>query len=467
MELSFPLAPRYHHGVRRLSSNGLRAATAIADITPQGPARMDGYGSRAEPSRGVHDPLFARTLVLDDGAGSRAAIISCDLLGMHPWITSEVRRLASDRLGIPPDGLLLCATHNHAGPVGLRGGMFSRLDEQLAQTLVDRICAAVEQAGGSLRPATLKLGHAVIDTISMNRRDPGLPINPQLRVLLIDGEEAPIATVLNFACHATTLSGENLLLSAEFPGAACRLLREQTGAPALYLQGACGNVNPVWIKQDFESVERLGHIVGGSALRIVAELRALGPGQRAHNIRWDEFPEKPVPGRIVAYQRLRAARLEIELPLRAFLADHEYAVRVEELEPQASALPQGSDERRNVMAQLTRLQNERWAAAWARRRPERTSQRTEIQALSLGEGLALLALPGEFFVETADAIRSRFGLEDLLLACYANDYVGYVIPPDAYDEGGYEAGITFCATEAEVIAVEASLGLLEELTSRV
>jgi hypothetical protein len=173
--------------------------------------------------------------------------------------------------------------------------MFSHLDEQLAHTVVDRICAAIEQAAGALQPATLKLGHAVVDTISQNRRDPDWPIDPVLRVLLLDGEDAPIATVLNFACHATVLSGENLMLSAEFPGTACHLLQEQTGAPALYLQGACANVNPVWIRQDFESVERLGHIAGGQALRVVAELRPLGSGQRAHNIRWDEFPEKPVP----------------------------------------------------------------------------------------------------------------------------------------------------------------------------
>ena len=101
---------------------------------------------------------------------------------------------------------------------------------------------------------------------------------------------------MSFACHATVLNGENLMLSAEFPGVACRLVSEQTGAPALYLQGACGNVNPMWIRQDFESVERAGQIVGGAGAAVVAELQALGPGQRAHNIRWDEFPEKPVPG---------------------------------------------------------------------------------------------------------------------------------------------------------------------------
>jgi len=483
-----------------MTPNTLRAAAATADITPLGVVLMDGYGARREPSRGVHDVLFARALVLDHG-GRRCAIVSCDLLGMHPSITAEVRHLALKRAGIPPDALLLCATHNHAGPAGLRGGMFSRLDEALAGTLAQRVCGAIEEAAGALQPATLKLGRATIDTVSMNRRHPDGPIDPVLRVLLVDGEAGPIATLLSFACHATVLSGENLMLSAEFPGVACRLLRQQTGAPALYLQGACADVNPVWIKQDFDSVERAGHIVGAAALRLVAELRALGPGQRAHNIRWDEFTEKPVRGRIVQ-PRLHAARREIDVPLRDFLADAEYAARIASLESEASALPEASDERRNAMAQLTRFQNERWAAAWARRRqpdpraPRRTSsrparpsvsslparpevskegvepqrpasekhaQRTEIQAITLGENLALLALPGEFFVETADAIRHRSGLEDLLLACYANDYIGYVIPPPAYDEGGYEAGITFCASEAEGIIVDTSLALLKEM----
>ena len=91
------------------------------------------------------------------------------------------------------------------------------------------------------------------------------------------------------------------------------------------------------------------------------------------------------------------------------------------------------------------------------------AQRTEIQALSLSEGLALLALPGEFFVETADVIRERCGVEDLLIACYANDYVGYVIPPAAYEEGGYEAGITFCTPEAEAMVVDLALEVLRDV----
>jgi hypothetical protein len=453
----------------------LRAGAAIVDITPPVGGLMDGYGGRTKGSKGVHDPLMARALVLDDGK-TRVAIVSCDLLGLHPDITTGIRK------SVGVEHVLVAATHDHAGPAGLRGGMFARLDDGLSETLVGKLTAAIEEAAEALRPAMLKVGQATVETVSMNRRDPEWPIDPVMRVLLVEGEGGPIASILNFACHATVMTGANLMLSGEFPGAAARLLHEQTGAPCIYLNGACGDVNPTWVRQDFESVERVGQIVGGQALRVVGELRTLGPGQRVHNIRWDEFPEKRVPGRIVE-PGLRTARREIELPRREFGADEVYAERIEEVRAKAGTLDAGSDERRTMMAQLTRTESERWAAAWARRedahpsgrQPEKASQRTEIQALRLGDGLAVLALPGEFFVETAAAIRGAVAqgrgpepqgeISDLFVACYANDYIGYVIPEHSYDEGGYESGITFCGPEAEGIIVDASVELLREVMS--
>jgi neutral ceramidase len=439
----------------------LRAAAAVVDITPPAGGFLDGYGDRTQPSQGVHDPLFARVLVLDYGGDGQCAIVGCDLLGIHPQIADEVRQAALSLCGIPPEHVVVAAAHNHAAPWGLRAGMFSQLAKGLAAEVARKIAGAIAFAHSQRRPASLKLGQTQLDTVSQNRRHPDWPIDPVLRLLLVDGEDGrPVAMLLNFACHATVLSAANLMLSAEFPGVACRIIGEQTGAPAVYLNGACANVNPTWIRQDFDSVERVGQIVGGQALRLVGELRTLGPGQRAHNIRWDEFTEKAVPGRI-AQPRLRAVRREMELPLRSFGTDEEYAARIVELEGQAAALAEGRDERREVMARLTRAQNERWAGAWAHLQPAAATQRTDVQALCLGEELALLALPGEFFVETAEAIRAECGIDDLLIACYANDYIGYVAPPEAYEQGGYEAGVTFFAPEAERIVRKTACEVLE------
>src|SRR3990172_12575059 len=118
----------------------LRAGAAVADIPPPAGGLMDGYGGRFEGSKGVHDPLMARAVVLEQAnegailpgkdAPTRVAIVSCDLLGMHREVTARVRERAAAQ-GIAPQGVVVAATHHHAGPHGLRGGMFSRLNEEL------------------------------------------------------------------------------------------------------------------------------------------------------------------------------------------------------------------------------------------------------------------------------------------------------------------------------------------------
>lgn len=423
---------------------------------------LDGYGGRFSPSEGIHDPLMARTLVLDYGDEGAVAIAVLDLLGIHPWMAAELRRRAHNSLGIPVDAIVLSATHDHAAPTGLRSGMFSRLDEELAEKTVATCLEALTRAWELRQPVTMKLGSAQVTGVAMNRRDPAGPVDETLRVLLLDGDGGPVASLMNFACHATVLNGANLQMSAEFPGAACRIVQAATGAPAVYLQGACGNVNPVWVRQDFASVERAGQQVAAAALSTIAQLRALPDGLRAHNIRWDEFPVTPLLGRTIE-PRLRSARRELDLPLRDFESDEEYTERIESARSEAQANPESSPAKRVAMAQLSRWEGERWAAAWARRSGESGTRRTEVQAVSLGEGLALVSWPGEFFVETAHAVRDALPGQELLLAGYANDYVGYVVPEQAFPEGGYESGVTFFTGEAETIIRKVSLELLREV----
>ena len=439
----------------------LLAGAATADITPAPGVMLDGYGARTTPSQGVHDPLMARVLVFKQGEQT-AAIVSADALGMHPWITNEIRDRAHAAHGIDPEGVIVAATHDHAAPFGLRAGMFARLDETLAQTFVDKVCLAMVSAWDTRRPATLGFASATIDTISMNRRDPAGPNDTEMRVVLIDSATGPVASIVNFACHATILNATNLQLSGEFPGAAARFLQRETSAPCVYLNGACGDVNPAWITQDYPSVERAGQIVGGHALRLIAEMRALVPGQRTHNIRWNEFPDVPHLGRSVT-PNLRVTRREVEIPPRVFEDDEAYASLVDAARAAAEAAATGSAERREAAARISRYEGERWAAAWARRGERQ--ERTEVQALRLGHGLSLLALPGEFFAETAAKVREAVGGGDLLVACYANDYVGYVVPADAYDAGGYEPGVTFFEPAAEAIIRNASIDLLGGVAS--
>jgi len=63
-------------------------------------------------------------------------------------------------------------------------------------------------------------------------------------------------------------------------------------APSLFFNGACGDVNPAWIEQDYHEARRVGSIVGAEAARRMLELRPLGTRHKVWNIRWDELTDK-------------------------------------------------------------------------------------------------------------------------------------------------------------------------------
>jgi hypothetical protein len=333
------------------------------------------------------------------------------------------------------------------------------------------IAGAVAAAYRARRPAALKVGTGSIDSVAQNRRHPDWPIDTTLLVMLFDDPDPlqpPIAAVINFGCHATVLYHTNLLLSADYPGTTVRTVEQVfPGVGGLFLNGACGNVNPAWIAQEHQEAARVGKIVGAAAARLIGELRPLGPGQRSHNIRWDEHTEKPVTaGELISDVKLRVASRHLDLPVKSFLSPEEYEEALRSLEAQVEALGASPDkaERRRVMEQVTGLSTERTVAERMSALGSR-SLHPEVMAISLSPGLALLGLPGEFFVETVDEIRGQAGLRYLPVACYANHYVGYVVPPAAYDQGGYEAGVTLLAPEAEGIVKAEALALLRDVAA--
>jgi neutral ceramidase len=97
-----------------------QAGAAEVVITPPVGGEMDGYGARKSGSTGVHDDLLAHALVLDDGE-RRAAIVTCDVLFVDAPTVAAVRAAAARRWGLPPERVLVAATHTHQGPKGLTG----------------------------------------------------------------------------------------------------------------------------------------------------------------------------------------------------------------------------------------------------------------------------------------------------------------------------------------------------------
>jgi neutral ceramidase len=432
-----------------------RAGAATADITPPIGVPLGGYGRRQGGATGVMKPLLVRVLVLADGE-REIAVAVCDLLGVGRDLVAGARRHVEAQTGIPADHVLVAATHTHGGPAHLRAVE----DEHYVDVTARTIAGAVVSAHRQLQPVTLKFGTVDVATISQNRRDPAGPVETIARVLLVDTPQPgpPVATLVNFACHATVLEWDNLQMSPDFPGAMARRVEQSLGGTAIYLQGACGDVNPVWSRHDEAEVERVGGVLAGAATRLAHEMRPLDTGQWCVNLSWSEDIEVRGPGFLVEPLDLGVARTLLELDRRPRQGLEEVSAELAELEAALAARPGPLG--RGLRARINELSTARLFPPLG---PGQATQPLEVQAIRLSPQCAIVTLPGEFFAETGQAIVRRCGLDGLLVAGYANGSVGYVPPAVAFPEAGYEVGMTQFGPEAEGViadaAVEAVRGL--------
>jgi hypothetical protein len=422
---------------------------------------MGGYGARVGGAIGIHDPLHVRTLVLDDGV-TLLVLAICDFVGVDRAIADGARRLIDHELGIPAQNVCVAATHTHSGPLTVR----SRESPEYFTWAARKVADSVRLALDSMQDVSLKVASAELSTISQNRRHPDGPIERVLKVLLAapQGGGEPVATVVNYACHATVLEHDNLLYSADFPGAAATLVEHALGGTCIYMQGACANINPAWMRHDFREVDRIGGIVGAAAIRTAHELRPLGETQSCINLSWsEELPVEPAPGVLLGDVSFAAAHTLVDLPYRSMPALSEIESEIARLQSQIDALSPGDlIARRELQPQLNQLRIDRTTKA---RHPDvgATTRRLEIQAFRLSPDAMVVMLPGEFFVQTGKDIEKRCGIDHVFICCYANDYAGYFAPASEFPRAGYEVGSSrFESTAAEAIA-DAAVALVQSL----
>ena len=95
----------------------LRAGAARVDITPPPDAAlpMGGYGGRTQGFRGIHDNIYVRAIVIDDG-DTLAALVAWESLFVPDAVWEETSQRIAAETGIRPENLLLSAVHDHGAP---------------------------------------------------------------------------------------------------------------------------------------------------------------------------------------------------------------------------------------------------------------------------------------------------------------------------------------------------------------
>jgi hypothetical protein len=409
------------------------------NITPPPDLWMAGYGYRNSPATGVHDELYARALVLDDGH-ARLGIVATDLISLDTELVEQIRQRVAATAGIPGPALLLNSTHTHGGPATLTFRTMGPTDPVYREIVVRKIAGAVKQAAESLRAARLAYGQAPC-RIGVNRRPTwpeartirgynyAGPLAPSVQTLSVtDPGGDPFALLMLHACHPVVLGGSNLLLTADWCGYACGHVREATGGAVmpLLLQGCCGNINPIR-GGGFVEAEASGREVGRAALAALARAEPLaGAGGGGDT---DDTEER------LAYSETVLSLPQL-LPDAAFEAQAiaAYESQLEKARGEKAAIG-------HLLFLEGRLDCARERLAVAQQANPDLSQSFALQHLTVG-GVDFLGLPGEMFVQyqrdfSAQCPRPVFS------AAFSNGCHGYVPTAADYAFGGYEVDDAF------------------------
>ena len=222
------------------AERGWVAGVAEGKITPPVGTHLIGFEARPGPSKGVHDDLYVRALVVERG-GTAVALVEADLVQVTKVIADKVRNEASKETGIPAGHILIAATHTHGGP-----GFEGAYGEFFVRTAV----ATVVRAWRARQAARIGAG-AVTHRgwVGMNRRhlESGLgPVDKEISILEIaDAQGRPQAILYNYSCHAACLGPDNLLVTADWPYYVQGRIQSKLGGgvKVLYFQGTEGDVN--------------------------------------------------------------------------------------------------------------------------------------------------------------------------------------------------------------------------------
>ncbi len=290
-----------------------RAAVVKVDITPKTPQWLMGYGARK--STGVHDPIFHRIAALDDGT-TQVFIVASDLCLFSPTVYEEVTAQLKTELGLEPRQVWWTVTHSHSTPEVGPPGMYDILLKGRSEHPWDReyhafvkaaLVQGVKDARAKLAPARIAIGTG-FSRANINRRardvdgkislglNPDGPADRQIGLIRLERTDGSLLGVIaNYAMHGTVLAASMLQISGDGPGIVSAYLEEKLGAPALYINGAAGNLAPIYTVQDLPR-SHLGEFRVLLGDKILEANRTLGPGAADVKLtlaeKWIETPRK-------------------------------------------------------------------------------------------------------------------------------------------------------------------------------
>lgn len=252
-----------------------------ADITPPIGAPSAGYAARkGEAMEGVHDPLLALVLVINNGK-KNIALCSVDHLGFTYEMVQNIIRQVQSYPTLSQCEIYIASSHSHSGggaylniPV-LGESLAGPYNSELTNFYEKQTVKAIVEASQHQVPAKIGIGYGKTDHLSKYRGLWPKGIEPLSDVTIIKvtkSDGSPLAVLFNYPIHPTVLTSQNRLFSSDFVGFARDQIQSLLGADIqpIYFNGAQGDIIPI-ISDDANHFETC-NFIGTSLAKTVEKI---------------------------------------------------------------------------------------------------------------------------------------------------------------------------------------------------
>ena len=450
----------------------LRAGAAASKITPPiGSIMGNPYGITV--SEGIHDELYAKTLVFEKDE-IKAVFIALDLISLPHQVVMRSRELIFQRTGIPRENIIMTATHVHAGPQmnplfwDAIGGLPKQKSEEYLSGLPEMIFESVGTAINRLQPVRVSVGKTKQNSVNFNRRflmkdgsfrmNPGRlnpntirpagPVDPDLSIVLFETMEAkPMAVLVNFALHVAVVGGNQF--SADFPGKISDLMKDVYGGDmvTVFTNGTSGNINHINVNlhnslEGYEEAARIGTILAADVMKTLPTLRQI-----------------PVNGLMVRTE-------PVVIPVESASEEEvKWAEEIIDLYGSSSPPPFNDVVKAwRILDVASLAEREGIPTTTVPLVRDGSALQSEVQVMALGDELALVGFPGDAFVELGLGIKLNSPFPFTIVnEQSANGTISYVPNRKAFPESGYEVISARFEQGGGEILVDAAIRILIEL----
>ena len=410
------------------SASDIKANVAAIKLTPplELGYTLGGYGARmSEPAKGIHDDIWAKALILDNGE-KKYALITLDILGLPPNVKPQVIARLNNKEWTE-ENIMFLPSHSHTSlemfamndknifdmaPIGI-------FQQPLLDYVVKSLTALIESADQNLMPVKIGTKSKHIDGLNRNRR--GEPfVDRDLTVTRIDYLDGkPMTVLVNWTGHPTIMNDEDMFVSGGWPGYLQRELESWIGegVVAMYYNGPQGDQSVIAKSagSHYEKAERYGRTIAINVVDVYNKIEVSNDVKFSYNHKTIQLPEREAHPEFMK------------------TGGTEYGLNEE-----------------NIMVLLNQV----------------FPKQTTIGALRLGE-LLIVGAPGELIAELGLNIKKELkmnGIKYPAIGGLANQWISYILSEEEYEKSGYEASTSFYGKDLGKVVVKGMMDTALPLT---